>query len=124
MAEQQPAAAMDAADTRPVPESVRRGNYERMAAALAVITFILAASLIWLVGERIGKPAAGTTIRSLAVLPLANFSGNSEQDYLSDGMTEALIAQLSAIHGLRVISRTSTMQLKARGSRCRPLERN
>jgi TolB-like protein/Flp pilus assembly protein TadD len=107
-----PAAAMDAADTRPVPESVRRGNYGRMAAALAAITFVLAASVIWLVRERTGKPAAGTTIRSLAVLPLANFSGNSEQDYLSDGMTEALIAQLSAIHGLRVISRTSTMQLK------------
>src|ERR1700686_3752085 len=106
------AAAMDAADTRAVPESVRRGNYGRMAAALGAITFILAASVIWLVRERTGKPAAGTTIRSLAVLPLANFSGNSEQDYLSDGMTEALTARLSTIHGLRVISRTSTMQLK------------
>jgi TolB-like protein/tetratricopeptide (TPR) repeat protein len=107
-----PAAAMDAADTRAVPESVRRGNYGRMAAALAAITFLLAASVIWFVRERTQKPAAGTTIRSLAVLPLANFSGNPDQDYLSDGMTEALTAQLSAIHGLRVISRTSTMQLK------------
>jgi TolB-like protein/Flp pilus assembly protein TadD len=108
-----PAAATDAPDTQPpVPESVRLGRHGRMAAVLAAITLILAAGVLWLVRERTGKPAASVAIRSLAVLPLANFSGNAEQDYLSDGMTEALTAQLSAIHGLRVISRTSTMQLK------------
>ncbi|HXM91548.1 MAG TPA: tetratricopeptide repeat protein [Candidatus Dormibacteraeota bacterium] len=83
-----------------------------MAAAVAALALALAAGVIWLVRERTRKPAAGMPIRSLAVLPLANFSGNSDQDYLSDGMTEALTAQLSAIRGLRVISRTSTMQLK------------
>ena len=108
-----PAAATDAPDTPPpVPESVRMGCHGRIAAVLAAITLILAAGVIWLVRERTAKPAASLAIRSLAVLPLANFSGNSEQDYLSDGMTEALTARLSTIHGLRVISRTSTMQLK------------
>jgi TolB-like protein/Flp pilus assembly protein TadD len=107
-----PTAVTDAPDTHPVPESVRLGRHGRMAAVLAAITLILAAGVIWLVRARTGKPAASVAIRSLAVLPLANFSGNSEQDYLSDGMTEALTAQLSTIHGLRVISRTSTMQLK------------
>jgi TolB-like protein/Flp pilus assembly protein TadD len=108
-----PAAATDAPDTPPpVPESVRMGRHGRIAAVLAAITLILAAGVIWLVRERTAKPTASLAIRSLAVLPLANFSGNSEQDYLSDGMTEALTAQLSTIHGLRVISRTSTMQLK------------
>ena len=46
-------------------------------------------------------------IRSLAVLPLKNLSGDSSQEYLADGITEALIGRLSGIHDLRVISRTS-----------------
>ena len=108
-----PAPATDTPDTPPpVPESVRLGRHGRIAAVFAAIALILAAGVIWLVRERTAKPTASLAIRSLAVLPLANFSGNSEQDYLSDGMTEALTAQLSTIHGLRVISRTSTMQLK------------
>jgi TolB-like protein/Flp pilus assembly protein TadD len=57
-----------------------------------------------------GKSAAN--IRSLAVLPLKNLSGDPTQEYLADGMTEALIGRLSAIHGLRVISRTSVMHFK------------
>ncbi len=48
----------------------------------------------------------------LPYFPLENLSGNSEQDYLADGMTEALIGRLSMIKGLRVISRTSSMQFK------------
>ncbi|HTF43239.1 MAG TPA: tetratricopeptide repeat protein [Terriglobales bacterium] len=51
-------------------------------------------------------------IRSLAVLPLKNLSGEPGQDYLADGMTEALIGRLSSIHDMRVISRTSVMQFK------------
>ena len=51
-------------------------------------------------------------VKSLAVLPLNNFSGDPEQDYFSDGMTEALISNLGLIAGLKVISRTSVMQYK------------
>jgi serine/threonine protein kinase/Tfp pilus assembly protein PilF len=51
-------------------------------------------------------------IRSLAVLPLANLSRDSEQDYFADGMTEALITNLSKIGALKVISRTSSMRYR------------
>lgn len=50
--------------------------------------------------------------RSLAVLPLENLSGEREQEYFADGVTDALIGELSRIEGLRVISRTSVMQYK------------
>jgi serine/threonine protein kinase len=53
-------------------------------------------------------------IKSIAVLPLDNLSHNPEQEYFADGMTEALITELSKIKGLKVISRTSVMQYKNR----------
>ena len=53
-----------------------------------------------------------SAIHSLAVLPLKNLSGDPNQEYLADGMTEALVGRLANIHDLRVISRTSVMQFK------------
>jgi TolB-like protein/Flp pilus assembly protein TadD len=108
-----PAATTEVPDAKPVPEVGRRRASWSRAAALAALALALSAALIWFGRERIfGQPSPKPGIRSLAVLPLQNFSGNPEQDYLSDGMTEALIARLSAIHALRVISRTSAMQFK------------
>lgn len=61
-------------------------------------------------------PARATSTRpgeaSLAVLPLDNLSKNADQEYFVDGMTEALIAGLANVEGLRVISRTSTARYK------------
>jgi TolB-like protein/tetratricopeptide (TPR) repeat protein len=113
--ERAPAVAADAMDTHPNPdrEAVRHGLPVRTVAGLTVLALILAVGATWIVHERTIKPTrASGGIRSLAVLPLQNFSGNPEQDYLSDGMTEALIARLATVRGLRVISRTSAMQFK------------
>jgi len=49
-------------------------------------------------------------IKSLAVLPLENLSGDPAQNYFADGMTETLIAGLAKVGALRVTSRTSVMQ--------------
>jgi len=53
-----------------------------------------------------------TPIHSLAVLPLENLSGDPEQEYFADGMTDELITDLAQLHNLRVISRTSAMHYK------------
>ena len=63
-------------------------------------------------GARRGRKARPGRIKALAVLPLENLSGDPEQEYFADGMTEALITDLAQIRALRVISRTSTMQYK------------
>jgi TolB-like protein/Flp pilus assembly protein TadD len=52
------------------------------------------------------------TIRSLAVLPLEDLSGDASQDYFADGMTDELIMSLGQISALHVISRTSVMSFK------------
>jgi serine/threonine protein kinase len=63
------------------------------------------------VGKPISLPTAGP-IKAIVVLPFENLSGDPEQEYFVDGMTDALGAELGKIKALRVISRTSAMQYK------------
>ena len=62
--------------------------------------------------EGVGPDRGGAAIDSLAILPLVNLSGDPGEEYLADGMTEALIAGLARLGALRVISRTSVMPFK------------
>src|SRR5215831_7035527 len=62
--------------------------------------------------ERTSSGTAPAAIHSLAVLPLENLSGDREQEYFADGMTDALTTDLAQIGSLRIISRTSAMQFK------------
>jgi TolB-like protein/DNA-binding winged helix-turn-helix (wHTH) protein/Tfp pilus assembly protein PilF len=55
----------------------------------------------------------GRPVRTIAVLPLQNLSGDPAQDYFADGITETLTTDLARMESLQVISRTSTMQYKA-----------
>jgi serine/threonine-protein kinase len=62
--------------------------------------------------HRFGSNRGSPQIHSLAVLPLKNQSGDPNQDYFADGMTDELITDLARISALRVISHTSIMQFK------------
>jgi TolB-like protein/DNA-binding winged helix-turn-helix (wHTH) protein/Tfp pilus assembly protein PilF len=77
--------------------------------AAAALVVALGIFLIWT--NRSGNRPP-PVIRSLAVLPLENLSGDASQDYFSDGMTDQLITELGQISELRVISRTSVMTYK------------
>jgi TolB-like protein/DNA-binding winged helix-turn-helix (wHTH) protein/Flp pilus assembly protein TadD len=96
----------------PAAESPRSafgyGGWAKLAGAgLAVL--LLLAVIAWLRWSRVSPPAR---MRSIAVLPLDNLSGDSNQEYFADGITDELITDLAQIHSLRVISRTSVMQFK------------
>ena len=94
----------------------RRGLGLRFSAFAALAVIAVTAVLMgvnvrgW--RDRLFLPHTGPPIQALAVLPLANLSGDPEQEYFTDGMTDSLIANLSKIGALRVISRTSILHYK------------
>jgi eukaryotic-like serine/threonine-protein kinase len=83
-----------------------------LAAAVVVVAMIVTTAAYLYFARKKDAAAAAPRINSLAVLPLANLSGEAAQDYFADGMTEALITDLSKIKALKVISRTSVMRYK------------
>jgi TolB-like protein/Flp pilus assembly protein TadD len=74
----------------------------------AIGTLALALERGW--SERLRAGSVAAPIRSLAVLPFDNLTGDPGQDYFVNGMTDALTTELAQIGGLEVISRTSAMQ--------------
>jgi pentatricopeptide repeat protein len=82
----------------------------RLWLALGAIACLALLAAGWLAFRDRSKDTIQPKIRSLAVLPFRNLSGDPSQEYLADGMTEALIGRLSDVHDLRVISHTSVMR--------------
>ena len=103
----------------PSPPAPAGGTFARRALPVAGTALAVVGLVAVLIGlnvgglrERLLGGVAPGQITSLAVLPLENLSGDPEQDYFADGMTEALITELGKISALRVISRQSVMQFK------------
>jgi TolB-like protein/Tfp pilus assembly protein PilF len=91
------------------PRIVNRWWY----AWIAIGACLLFALTLWIARSRPFRPAiVARPISSIAVLPLANLSGDPADEYLADGFTDELIGYLAKIPELRVISRTSAMQYK------------
>lgn len=99
-----------------------RRRIDRLMLTAALIGFvILSIATVYLAGPRIWGNHAHAERVKLAVLPFENLSGQSEEDYLSDGLTDELITQLGGLEPahLGVIARTSAMQYRRSGKGAR-----
>jgi TolB-like protein/Flp pilus assembly protein TadD len=84
------------------PPPVRRG----------VVAGLVAAVLALAAGAWLARPASSPSNPRIAVLPFANLTGNPDREFITDGLTEELIADLGRVRELGVIARTSVMKFK------------
>jgi len=107
-----------------VPERFRERQWTRLTAGTAGVDFLL--RIQELLDGRSMSPAAaalkaavanaGGNDRSVGVLPFANLSGDKENEYFSDGVTDELLNVLQQIPGLRVAARTSSFSFKGKAA--------
>ena len=87
-----------------------KGLTKRVLGLAGVLVVAVWASFYW--RDRLLNRVSVSPVKSLAVLPLANLTGDPEQEYLADGMTDELISILTKLSSLKVIARTSVMRYK------------
>lgn len=112
-----PFAAPDGGVKARPPATKRRSRRRAWFAACGVLVVAAGAALLWFSTRHVAESSAPpvtelSPVRSLAVLPLENLSGDPEQAYFADGMTDLLITNLARSPNLRVTSRTSTLRYR------------
>lgn len=105
-----------ASEAAPEPERRKSGLAQprwRVAAAAAVVLLLSAGAATMIANSgRLRRDAVPSKIRSIAVLPLTNLSGNRDQGYFAEAMTDAVRDRLEGITSLRVVSRTSSARYR------------
>ena len=95
----------------PSPGRTRLIAFAAFAAVIVIGGYLFARNKV---AGRSTVPVSEGAIRSLAVLPLDNYSGDSTQDYFAEGMTDELTAAIATISAIRVTSRSSAMQFRGK----------
>jgi len=121
-------AAASIGDSRAQPSSDRQSRTARvrwLTAAIVVAATATIALAVW----SLSRPTQQTTVpaaqagRSIAVLPFVNSSGNADDEYFADGMTDELIAGLGKVPGLHVAARSSAFSFKGQKTEIREIAR-
>src|SRR5437763_14365590 len=97
-----------------VARRLRRTQYWGVGVAAAIVAALIAVAALKVHGsggDSLGRPAVAPAI---AVLPFQSLSGDTANEYFSDGMTEELIATLARVHALRIPSRAATFAYKGK----------
>jgi TolB-like protein/DNA-binding winged helix-turn-helix (wHTH) protein/Flp pilus assembly protein TadD len=94
------------------PSKVIKSTRKRQAVAVAMIMVVLTIAAVSVFRKAGSNASSASPIRSIAVVPLKNLTGDPAQEYFSDGMTESFITELSRISELKVISRASAFTFK------------
>lgn len=94
-----------------LPAQPRPTRFYTLALAAALVLLVIGVA-VWLRHRGSVSTSAAPRLNSVAVLPLANLSGDPSEEFFADDMTDQLITDLAQVGSLRVISRTSVLQYK------------
>lgn len=108
---------MDATPHKPSGASIIKGRRVVAVGAAALIGLLVALGIVWKVQQQRSSPTQDSALTmpsgpSIAVLPFTNMSGDSKEDYFSDGLTEDIITELARFRELHVLARNTTFQYK------------